>query len=260
MVKRKMKITTKEETLRKIDRTRHPNYDEVVKKMRKLLGAASSFIPEACEALRLDWYPELSQEQIKHDKEARDDIREKMFEDWSYERNDNQGAWGDIRIQYCLPDWLKNPNQQTADYLEKAAANLQTAYLAKKSRLASIEIEAQKPAIERLVNKLPEPVILPEEIPEPQLLDEPEGSDEPLDAATIREISIHGHDTELTAAEQTILKALKNKEHLRHVFNEIASGSSSNLAKLSINGHIERLDKIRSLVDNALTILQDIRV
>lgn len=256
MVKRKMKITTKEEALKEIDYSKHPNYDEVCRKMRKLLGSAENFIPDACEGLRQDWYPEVSQEQVKYDNEARKEIRNQIFNDWSKENGD--GYWSSIRIQICFPDWLKDPDRQSPEYLEQHTKRMTKASKEMRSQMNSFQ--EQRPAIERLIEKLPEPIALPEEIPEPQLLDEPEGSDEPLDAATIREISIHGHDTELTAAEQTILKALKSKEHLRHVFNEIASGSNNNLAKLSINGHIDKLDKIRSLVDNALTILQDIRI
>lgn len=253
-----MKITTKEEALRKIDYTKHPNYDEVVKKMRKLLGAASSFIPEACEALREDWHPEIDQEQIKYDNEGRNDIREKIFNDWSKDKTD-QGIWTDNYIQACFPNWLRDPSKQTEDYLERNVSKMIEGN--KKFRSRMIAMRQQRPAIERLVQKLPETIELPEEqAPELEIPDEPEGSDEPLDSAAIREITIHQHDTDLTAAEQAILKALKNKEHLRHLFNEIATGSNKNLAKLSINGHLEKLDKIRSLVDNALTILQDIKI
>ncbi|MGA9845458.1 MAG: hypothetical protein WBQ25_24435 [Nitrososphaeraceae archaeon] len=255
-----MKITTKDQAIREIDYSKHPNYDEVCKKMRKLLGSAESFIPDAAEGLRQDWYSELSQEHIKHDSIARNDIRDHIFNDWSHERN-QQGVWGDRRIQFCFPDWLRDPSRQTEEFIEGVSKKGGQA----KKLLAAVSLqkslaEQQRPAIERLIEKLPEPIILPEEIPELQIPDEPEGSNEPLDAATVREITIHQHDTELTAAEQAILKALKNKEHLRHLFNEIASSSDNTLAKLSINGHMEKLDKIRSLVDNALSILQDIKV
>jgi hypothetical protein len=254
----KKKKLSKQKEQRRVDHSKHPKYDEVVKKMRKILGAATSFIPDACEALRQDWYPEINQEQIKHDSEARDDIREQVLIDWSYERNDTQGVWSDLRIQFCFPDWLRNPNKQTADYLEKAAANSRMGYLARKFGSASIQIEAQKPAIEKLVQKLPEPINIPEpQAPELQIPDEPEGSDEPIDPAEVREITIHQLDTELVLAEKAILKALANR---RNLFHEIASSSNKNLARLSINGHIEQLDKIREDIEDTLRILQKIEI
>ena len=57
----------------------HKNYDIVSKKIRKLLSAtAQTFIPELAEALAKDWYPQLSLEQIKNNKEARESIRDKI--------------------------------------------------------------------------------------------------------------------------------------------------------------------------------------
>src|SRR4249920_1947572 len=101
-------------------------YDAVAKKIRKLLSATGqTFIPQLCEALRLDWYPELSEEQIQNDKEARDSIRQKIFKDWSYEaggRYSEDNIWNDASIDNWLPSWLRNPIQQNAskETLKKA--------------------------------------------------------------------------------------------------------------------------------------------
>jgi hypothetical protein len=160
---------TKLETVKKnkkiVDYSKHPHYDDVVNKMRKVLGAASAFIPEACEALRVDWYAELSQKQVKHDDEARTDIRNQIFNDWSRERNVTQGVWGDRAVQISLPDWLRNPNKQTQDFLEKVSeqgGKATKALYAKLSHRDSL-IQEQKPAIDKLADRLPEPIEIPED-------------------------------------------------------------------------------------------------
>src|SRR4249920_3754990 len=134
-------------------------YDVVAKKIRKLLSAtAQTFIPELCEALRLDWYPELSEEQIHNDKEARDSIRDKIFGDWSRDqgKHSEDNIWTDMTIRRNLTDWLRNPNSQTESNLERLSRMRD-----EKMKRKSLISEREKQKLEDVANKLPDSVIIP---------------------------------------------------------------------------------------------------
>ncbi len=109
---------TKTKTIERTKTTRR--YDSVSKKVRKLLSAtAQTFIPELCEALAKDWYPELELHQIKNDSNARNEIRNRMFMDWGDENkvlSDN--LWKDSTINLYFPDWLRNPMRQSDSITE----------------------------------------------------------------------------------------------------------------------------------------------
>jgi hypothetical protein len=134
-------------------------YDAVAKKIRKLLSAsAQTFIPELCEALKEDWFAEYTHEHLKQVKEARDNIRDKVFEDWSYEhggRYSDDNIWSDRTIRINFPDWLRDPILQ----VNKVEA-LRMANEAKMHKKTCIT-EREKQKLEDIATKLPDSVILP---------------------------------------------------------------------------------------------------
>ena len=137
----------------------HKNYDIVSKKIRKLLSAtAQTFIPELAEALAKDWYPQLSLEQIKNNKEARESIRDKIFEDWSKDQGpySQDNIWSDITIRVRLPKWLKNPTQQMTTVQAREMAR------EAKIELKSSISEREKQKLENFATTLPDTVIIPE--------------------------------------------------------------------------------------------------
>jgi len=152
----------KQEEEENIDFSKTPNYDKVCHNIRKLMSATvQTFIPEACDALRRDWYPGVSDRGVKENYRARQMVRERIFDDWSKERN-GEGIWKESSIQVFFPDWLKTAGFQSAT-MEKLA-NMRDGKLKKKISLA----EEQKRALERFTTKLPETVIIPEPEPEYQ--------------------------------------------------------------------------------------------
>jgi|SRR5215831_8645353 len=132
-----------------------PRYDKVCENIRKLLSATcQTFIPDACRELRHDWCPNFTDAEFKEYKGAQDKIRERLLDDWSKERNSEDGIWKEDTIGRFLPDWMKSPYRQ-------AATNLQKAREAKLLKKISIT-EAEKQALHRYATKLPESVIAPE--------------------------------------------------------------------------------------------------
>lgn len=135
------------------------NYDAVSNKISKLLSAtAQTFIPELCEALTKDWHPKMTQEQIKNDKQLRDEIRDKILEDWSYDYNVLKGhnIWSELTIKTYFPDWLRNPTQQ--DSQTEALELAREAKINKKLLIS----EREKQNLLDTATNLPSTVIVPE--------------------------------------------------------------------------------------------------
>ena len=143
-------------------------YDVVAKKIRKLLSAsAQTFIPELCEALKEDWFPEYTEEQIKQVKEARDNIRDKVMEDWSYEhggRYSEDNIWSDMTIQFWFPDWLRDPVKQTQS-AQEILCKAREARIKKRTVIS----DREKQKLEEVATKLPDSVIIPEQKHEEKL-------------------------------------------------------------------------------------------
>ncbi|HEX7178371.1 MAG TPA: hypothetical protein VF220_01510 [Nitrososphaeraceae archaeon] len=134
-------------------------YDEVCKRIRKLLDAtAQTFIPELCEALAQDWYPDLSKDEIKNNSEARDKIRDKVFSEWSNERG-NDTPWGERAIRLWLADFVKNPDKQTDEWHNKLIDAAAESRIARKSAID----EREKQKLDKIADSLPNSVILPPE-------------------------------------------------------------------------------------------------
>ena len=124
------------------------------------MGAtAQTFIPELCDALREDWYPFLTETAIQSNKTLRDNIRDKIFNDWSNERGNIDSPWGDSRIKLFLRYWLKNPSEElkssSRDNIKKATEE--------KIRRKNAISEREKKKIEQVAEELPDNVIVSEE-------------------------------------------------------------------------------------------------
>jgi hypothetical protein len=119
-------LTQKEEPIyRKTEATK--NYDEIGKQVRKLIAAtAATYIKKLCEALRKDWYPGITDEGFRGDKDIQDDIRDKVLNDYARERNEdtNDYGWAESTILRYFPTWLKNPKAQEGTEIGRAAIAL----------------------------------------------------------------------------------------------------------------------------------------
>lgn len=162
---RKKKLKTKQQQQQQQKESKPdkptPKYDKVSNKIRKLLSAtAQTFIPDLCRALREDWYPTISEDEIHHNKSFREYIREKIFDDWSSEQGiySKDNIWNNATIKVSLPDFLKNPAKQTESHLEKLA-RMREEKLKKKFSLS----QPQKDKVKQLAEELPDSVIVPEE-------------------------------------------------------------------------------------------------
>jgi hypothetical protein len=87
-------------------------YDEKEAKMQTLYSRHGKYaipmlrlIPELCNALRNDWYPDVTDEQIRSDKQALENIKAKILKDQSKELQYVVASPEEI-IQSCWPDWL----------------------------------------------------------------------------------------------------------------------------------------------------------
>ena len=129
-------------------------YDAIATNVRKLLSAsAQTVIPQLCDALRQDWAPELSDEQIRKQLKFQKLIRNKILKEWSKEQGYSEdNIWVEATINNWFPDWLRNPVQQTS--MEEVRE------LAKIKRKSLISTQ-QKSALEKFATNLPKTVIIP---------------------------------------------------------------------------------------------------
>lgn len=135
------------------ENARTPNYDKVTHDVKKLLTAtAATYIPELCNALRKDLFPRATDNTFTRaeNKNVRDEIRERILDDWSNERNWSESPWGDDTIGNWWPDWLRNPIAQEGTKVSRAAA------LAAKKYKQDLELQSSKIFSERSISQLPE--------------------------------------------------------------------------------------------------------
>ena len=88
-------------------------YDEKEAKMQLLYSRHGKYaipmmrrVPELCNALREDWYPSLTDEQILDNKQALEEIKAKILKEQSEELRYLIASPEEV-IQSCWPDWLK---------------------------------------------------------------------------------------------------------------------------------------------------------
>lgn len=144
----------------KIDYSKTPNYDKVCQNVRKLLSATcQTFVPEACDALRRDWFPGVSDHGMRENIKSQNMIRQRIYEDWSRESN-GEGLWKESTINIFFPGWMRSPARQAdaASRLEK----VREAALLKKISIS----DEQKRALSRQAERLPENVIISEPVEE----------------------------------------------------------------------------------------------
>ena len=101
-------MDNQEQVEKKTEKTK--KYDAVADKVRKLLTATGAgYVKELCEALAEDWYPHLTYDMIQRMEEPRFEIRDKVLNDWTKERNPENGIWKASSIeQNYFPKWLKD--------------------------------------------------------------------------------------------------------------------------------------------------------
>jgi len=160
MLKTKMQKKREQRGLATVKPTK--KYDEVSNKIRKLLSAtAQTFIPELAEALKDDWFPTMHHKDLQNNKGLRDEMRDKILNDWSSESpysHAKDNIWNDRTILWFLPKWLKNPNKQGESATEHANL-MNEAKIAKKIAIS----EREKQKLQQLVDELPDDVIVPDE-------------------------------------------------------------------------------------------------
>lgn len=159
---KKMKSQTNEF---KIDTNKpHPRLDAIKSKINKLLGATvANYIPIACDELRADWFPTMDDETLKANPAVQEAMKEEIYNLFAKERI-HDGVWKESAIENWLRPWLRDVDRQewTKNSIRKATEvrleKIRNKYLAK--------LEDEKRVMDRLVNRLPEPVKEEEEEPE----------------------------------------------------------------------------------------------
>lgn len=200
---------SKQQVVKKRESTKH--YDEVCSKIRRIIGAGVTYMGDLCDALKEDWYPHLTTDMIQHDPDLRSEIRERILDDWSNERN-KEGHWQDDYIIRNLRDWVKDP-----DAIVRGDASGQAKALKKFTKA----VDEKRKMMDRLVNELPEPPKerLPtieesddegEEIGEPSL--NPLGEDRTIPFLSMQEIN---------SAQYRLWTALTGKENWAHTGDDL---------------------------------------
>lgn len=144
-------MSKQEILVKKTEKT--PNYDKISNNVKKLLTAtAATYIPELCDALRKDWFPRATNSTFarEENKPVRDEIRERILDDWSNQRNWSDSPWGDDSIRQWFPDWLKNPAMIEPNKINSAKGNAAKKY---KQILGSL---SPKIFNEKTIDQLPE--------------------------------------------------------------------------------------------------------
>lgn len=177
---------TTEQILEIPENAKTPNYDKMTHDVKKLLTAtAATYIPELCDALRKDLFPRATDETFARDenKGVRDDIRDRILDDWSNQRNWPDSPWGDSVIKYWFPKWLRHPNVLEAN--EKSVAAAQQAHKDNAiARRYQKNLSVQKLEIDKLMKNLPE---VPKQLEQQEEEEEPEEEE----SVTYEPLGIH---------------------------------------------------------------------
>ena len=152
-----------EYTIEDISNKPTPRLDELAKKINKLLAAScATFIPEACDALKEDWFPTMNNETLKKNPAVQKQMREKIISKFASDVHPCEGPWKERYISTNFADFLKYAGYQEGTEESRLAANEE------KFRRKFVEklekVGAQQTLLE-LTENLPEP---PEE-PEPEV-------------------------------------------------------------------------------------------
>jgi hypothetical protein len=218
--RKKMVNKTKQTTfdLDSITNRPTPHLDEVQKKINKLLRAtAASYIPEACEALRKDWNPTMSDDRFRDpvnlalQKAYREKILRTLCVDIGY--NPDEGVWRQWQFDQYWPSFLKNPRVQEAGNFEKSKQ-------ARSLRNFQKNAQEQTRSFDRIADKLPEP---PKE-PEPDLIYPQAGMEtwpskyQKLGGSTKTSLTKMG---DIRDACRELFTALTDKEYMPHMHEDL---------------------------------------
>lgn len=109
---RQQQHTQQKENDRKKASDKTPNYDLVATNTRKyIIGGAALFIPDLCKALKEDWYPRLSTDEIKKIDYIRNELKHKILSEWCSERSEDGIGWSYSTIEYFWPVFLESEGQ-----------------------------------------------------------------------------------------------------------------------------------------------------
>lgn len=248
-----------------------PHLDAVQNKVNKLLKAtAASYIPEACEALRKDWNPTMPDAIFRQSENLalQKQYRQKILETFAVEYNPTDGVWAEHYIQMYWPKWLTNPKQ------EEVAQKMQSAKEAKKVSNFIHFAQEQTKSLDKIAAKLPEPPKI--EASEPVFVEQQEETEtqiEGTDEAEQKQFTIQRMDGELKSAEHSLWCALTGERNLPNSRDDLINDhikptrqfrnnlfyeleSMGTLGTVSTNGHYKRLTQLRTLIDEALEIIE----
>jgi hypothetical protein len=148
--------TEKKKSKKKSEDT--PNYDAKSVEARKyIVGGAAIFVPDLCEALRQDWYPNVPHDEIFKTSELRNEIKHRVLEEWCSDRTADGVGWARPTIWRLWPDWLAEP--RTGE--KKEEAQIYQAY-----RNFMTQTRKNKQEVSNATSSFPEVPVEPEE-PEP---------------------------------------------------------------------------------------------
>jgi hypothetical protein len=279
----KLKPVNKEEMdLEEITFKPTPNLDVVQNKVNKLLKAtAASYISEACEALRKDWNPTMSDDvfRLPENLGLQKAYREKIIDTFVLDSLHPDGVWNESIFKLFWPKWLRNPIQEesTIPNREKAAQ----AILEKKVSKFQQQVQQQAKTFDKITEKLPEPpkILEPKE-EEPGITttpEEPTGSDEPFDDAERKQFTIQMYEDNLSKGEIYLWQGLTNKktwpkedddlindyikptrEFRSGLFHEL-NQQSDKISKMGVNYHYRHLQQLKAVIDDALNIIEKVQ-
>lgn len=128
-----------------------PRLDAIKNRVNKLLSATvASYIPESCDALRQDWFPNMSDEVMKKNPGIQEAIKEKILDIYAVERS-HDGVWKESSISVYWRDWLKNPKM-----VESGGENLEKARDKRLLNKYLTNVQEQKKTFDKIANALPE--------------------------------------------------------------------------------------------------------
>lgn len=176
-----------------------PALDEIKNKINKLLAAGvATFIPEACNALKQDWVPNMSNEVLKQNPALQGAMRNKILGSFAKERTID-GIWKESSIESCFEDFLRYPSFQ-----ESNKENSKKGREAIKYR-KELESKGISEDFRKIIRKSPEP---PKEI----LEQEEEQEEEPI--ATSAGGPYQTPEKELPSPEELYVQGGKAAEKL----------------------------------------------
>lgn len=140
-------------TLDGITKKPTPSLDKLLQEVHKLLAAGvATFIPKACQALRQDWVPSMSDTVLKQNPGLQEEMRNRILKAFAKEWNED-GVWRTSSIEAYFEDFLRYKENQDANK-ENSKKGREAIQYRKNLQASGIDQDFRK-----IIRKSPEPPI-----------------------------------------------------------------------------------------------------